>query len=92
MLVDRPVINEYGAMDEAVAAYIQAKGTVAPVVEGRITVQETKPEPEYYIVQPGDWLMKIARKLSTTWRKLQELNKIKNPDLIYPGQKIILPE
>lgn len=92
MFADDTVINEYGALDEAVAAYIQAKGTVAPAVEGRITVRETKPEPEYYIVQPGDWLMKIARKFNTTWRKLQELNKIPNPDLIFPGQKIILPE
>ncbi|MGB3990424.1 MAG: LysM domain-containing protein [Acetivibrionales bacterium] len=36
--------------------------------------------------------MKIARKFSTTWERLQELNKLPNPDLIFPGQKIFLPE
>jgi len=92
MISDNPILNEYGALDEAVIAYIEAKGTVSPAVEGRITVQETKAEPKYYIVQPGDWLMKIARKFNTTWQKLQELNKLKNPHLIFPGQKILLPE
>ncbi|HOA55711.1 MAG: LysM peptidoglycan-binding domain-containing protein [Acetivibrionales bacterium] len=43
-------------------------------------------------VNAGDWLMKIARKFSTTWERLQELNKLPNPDLIFPGQKIFLPE
>jgi LysM repeat protein len=60
-------------------------------VEGRITVQETKSEPDYYIVQPGDWLEKIAKMFNTTWRKLQELNKLPNPNLIFSGQKIVLP-
>lgn len=91
MFVDYPVLNEYNALDEAVIAYIQAKGSVSPAAEGRITVQETKPEPKYYIVKRGDWLIKIAKMFNTTWQKLQELNKLKNPDLIYPGQKIILP-
>jgi 2',3'-cyclic-nucleotide 2'-phosphodiesterase (5'-nucleotidase family) len=92
MLVDNPILNEYGALDEALIAYIQEKRTVNPAVEGRITVQETKPETKYYVVKPGDWLIKIAKKFNTTWQKLQELNKLPNPNLIFPGQKIILPD
>jgi 2',3'-cyclic-nucleotide 2'-phosphodiesterase (5'-nucleotidase family) len=92
MFADNAILNEYSGLDEAVITYIQAKGSVNPVVEGRITVQETKPEPDHYIVKPGDWLDKIARKFNTTWRKLQELNKLPNPNLIFPGQRIILPE
>lgn len=42
----------------------------------------------YYIVKKGDTLSGIAEKFNTTWKKLQELNKLKNPDLIRPGQKI----
>lgn len=41
-----------------------------------------------YVVQPGDWLSKIAIKYNTTWQHLQEINEIKNPDLIFPGQQI----
>ncbi|WP_375790282.1 5'-nucleotidase C-terminal domain-containing protein [Paenibacillus agricola] len=44
-----------------------------------------------YIVKPGDSLSKIANLYATTWRKLQELNKILNPNRIYPGDEIILP-
>lgn len=91
MFADDPILNEYSSLDEAVIAYIQAKGSVSPGVEGRVTVQETKPEPRYYIVQRGDWLIKIAKKFNTTWQKLAEINKLKNPNLIFVGQKILLP-
>lgn len=44
-----------------------------------------------YIVQPGDVLYRIALKHNTTWQKLASYNKLKNPNLIYPGQKILIP-
>ncbi|MCM3630361.1 5'-nucleotidase C-terminal domain-containing protein [Paenibacillus glycanilyticus] len=53
-----------------------------------------KPEPAkpaVYVVKTGDTLWAIAKKHNTTWQKLQDLNHIKNPNLIYPGQKIKLP-
>lgn len=56
----------------------------------------SQPEPHeagdlYYIVKRGDNLTLISKKYNTTWQKLQQLNKLKNPNLIYPGQKILLP-
>lgn len=45
---------------------------------------------EYYIVQEGDTLWDIANIYRTTWEHLAKINKIKNPDLIYPGQHIKL--
>lgn len=44
-----------------------------------------------YVVKPGDTLSQIAQNYNTTVNKLVELNNIKNPNLIYPGQRIILP-
>lgn len=44
-----------------------------------------------YTVAPGDVLWKIAAKYDTTWQTLAELNKLKNPHLIFPGQIINLP-
>ena len=41
-----------------------------------------------YIVQKGDNLTKIARRLKTTIRALLSKNYIKNKNLIYPGQII----
>ncbi|MFJ8262935.1 GH25 family lysozyme [Rummeliibacillus sp. NPDC094406] len=43
-----------------------------------------------HTVKSGDTLSKIALKNNTTIAKLQKLNKIKNPNLIYVGQKIKL--
>jgi 2',3'-cyclic-nucleotide 2'-phosphodiesterase (5'-nucleotidase family) len=104
-------LGDFPALDEALIAYIQKKGAVSPVVEGRITV---KPDPAgaapiapapapaagsqqesagsgTYTVQPGDYLSAIAQRYGTTWQTLQELNKLNNPHLIYPGQIIQLP-
>lgn len=51
----------------------------------------TTPKEEVYIVKPGDNLSSIAAKYGTTWRRLFQANpNIINPDLIYPGQKIII--
>lgn len=43
-----------------------------------------------YIVQPGDTLWKIAKRYGVPLDALIAANDIKNPDLIQPGQKIIL--
>lgn len=44
-----------------------------------------------YIIQPGDVLWKIGRDHGTTWEILTELNKLKNPNLIYAGEKLLIP-
>ncbi|MCS7227818.1 MAG: LysM peptidoglycan-binding domain-containing protein, partial [Endomicrobia bacterium] len=53
--------------------------------------------PIEYTVVKGDCLWKIAKKYygdPFLWRQIYEFNseKIKNPDLIYPGQVFVLPE
>jgi len=49
---------------------------------------------EMYEIKKGDTLGKIAKQYGTTWQKIHEMNKetIKNPDLIFPGQKIKIPK
>ena len=49
---------------------------------------------EVYVIKKGDTLGKIAKHYGTTWQKIHEMNKdtIKNPDLIFPGQKIKIPK
>ena len=49
-------------------------------------------EQNYYIVQKNDTLDSIAKKFNTTYQELARINNIKNPNLIYPGQKIYLGE
>ncbi len=52
---------------------------------------ESSKNDKYYIVQLGDTLSGIAQKYNTTYKVLASINNISNPNLIYPGQKIILP-
>lgn len=44
-----------------------------------------------YIVRPGDTLYAIALAHNTTVSELVRLNAIRDPNLIYPGQRILLP-
>lgn len=52
--------------------------------------------PRDYTIKSGDSLSKIARQFygnANDWQKIYEANKdkIKDPNLIHPGQKIIIP-
>lgn len=42
----------------------------------------------YYTVRSGDTLSGIAARYGTSYQRLAQINGIKNPNLIYPGQKI----
>lgn len=45
-----------------------------------------------YTVQPGEWLRAIALRYGTTVATILELNpQIPDPDLVQPGQEILLP-
>lgn len=62
----------------------------APVTPA--TPAEEKPTGEIaYVVVPGDNLTRIANRYGTTWQVLAKYNKLKNPNLIYPNQIILIP-
>lgn len=44
-----------------------------------------------YIVKRGDTLWNIARSYNVTVRQIANINNIKNPNLIYIGQRLIIP-
>lgn len=52
------------------------------------------PAPQYitYVIQPGDTLSRIAQKYGTTVDALAKLNGISDPDKIYAGRTIRVPE
>jgi nucleoid-associated protein YgaU len=57
----------------------------------------TSGEPRTYVVKKGDSLSKIAKQFygdMKLWKKIFEANrdKISNPDLIRPGQKLVIPD
>ena len=62
-----------------------------------VRVEEVEPEPRFYTIEKGDSLSKIAKEIYgdyKKWEALFDANKevIEDPDLIYPGQQIRIPE
>lgn len=71
------------------------EGVVA--VDNQITVATPAPEARYYTVVKGDSLSKIAKEMygdAMKYPAIFEANKpmLKDPDLIYPGQVLRIPE
>lgn len=50
------------------------------------------PEPRIHVVQQGETLYGIARQVGTTVEALVAANNIADPDVIHPGQELIIPE
>ncbi|MDX9916803.1 MAG: 5'-nucleotidase C-terminal domain-containing protein [Gudongella sp.] len=65
----------------------------APEPEPPVVPEEPAAKPDIkYVVVPGDWLSKIGIKYGVEWKMLAEYNNIKNPDLIFPNQIIMIPQ
>ena len=74
-------------------------GNVAGVasVDDRLEVVETAPEAVFYTVQKGDTLGKIAKEqlgAAKRYTEIFEANQpmLKDPNLIYPGQALRIPQ
>jgi len=46
--------------------------------------------PHFYTVNPGDTLLSIARRTGATVEDLQALNQIEDPNVIFPGQTLLV--
>lgn len=66
-------------------SYPMSENADAPVPEAAPEKKENE-----YIVQTGDTLWKIARAYGTTVSDLINLNRLTCPDMIYPGQVLII--
>lgn len=78
------------------AEYVFTKTkTVTKQQEYTVEVERpiTKEIPKEYVVKPGDNLWSIAKKLTgngANYTVIAKKNNIKNPNLIYPGQKLVV--
>lgn len=68
---------------------------VEPEVVKPEIIVPVKPEvveqPKVYVVKTNDVLWKIANKFQTTYQKIAHFNNLKNPNRIFPGQKLLIP-
>ena len=96
------IVTLYGTCDtqatkeKAVLLAGNVKG-VAGVNDVYFTAPPAEKEVDYYVVQSGDSLSKIAKEYygnAMKYPEIFEANRevIKDPDLIYPGQKLRIPK
>jgi nucleoid-associated protein YgaU len=88
--------DSHATKEKAVLLAGNVKG-VARVNDANLTAPAPAEKTEFYTVQRGDSLSKIAKKYygnATKYPVIFEANRevIKNPDLIYPGQQIRIPK
>ena len=80
---------ERAAEEQAVAAE-QAQQAPAPAAPAPTAT----PAPQTYTVQRGDTLSAIAKRFyghASEYRRIAAANNIANPDLIHPGQQLVIP-
>ena len=72
-------------------AYAGATGQPVPTPQVQTYEQPSvQPSDTTYIVQAGDTLSAIAARYGTTYQSLAAINNIPNPNMIYPGQEIVI--
>ena len=66
--------------------------TVAPTVPAPVATATTAPASQQrYVIQSGDTLNGIAAQFGVTTQQLIDANSLQNPDVILPGQELIIP-
>ncbi len=46
----------------------------------------------FYVVQSGDTLSQIGERMGIAWRDIASWNRLRNPNLIYVGQMLVLEQ
>ncbi len=86
---------QYGVDAETLAAYNGISDPTVIYVGQKIRIPVSGSGAtgggQIYIVQPGDTLYTIAVSFNITVQALMSANGITNPDMIYVGQKLIVP-
>lgn len=82
----------------AVAGAAAAAPESAPAVQKaskplpkKAPAKKAAPKYKTVTVVKGDTLSEIAAKHGVDWREMAKLNKLENPDLIFPGQVFKIP-
>lgn len=101
MFEGKPFVGEGGLLSDVLIEYMKEMGEVSPAIEGRVKVgksPEVKPElptspvVKKYTVKSGDVLWRIGKMFNVNWTDISNLNHLKNPNLIYPNQELMIPQ
>lgn len=67
---------------------LNAAGYDANAIQSLVNNKVGATQAVYHTIREGETLSGIAAKYGTTWQRLQQMNGISNPNLIYAGQRI----
>jgi len=93
-------LGDDGQVRNLMFSYIQGKKVIEPVTKNNWSIKaqsESQPAQavetteSVYIVLPGDCLSVIAEKYGISYLDIAKLNNIQNVNLIFIGQKLIIP-
>ena len=87
---DYPAIIKYSGLNGFTSDVVDESEDKTPDEPAIEESEETPSETVSYTIQSGDTLSEIAARYNTTVDELAELNGISNPNLIYPGNEIII--
>ena len=88
---DPSVVVAKGGKEKPIADVGVAKGKAKPIADRKHNPVSKSGAPASYRVKKGDTLAAIATMHGTTTRVLIDLNRLKRPDTLYVGRKLILP-
>ena len=89
-----PSLTPVASADGSASPTATAGGVGSPTAPPTLTASpEPTPEatPFEYVVQRGDSVTKIAARFGVTPESIIELNELRNPNLIVPGQVLLIP-
>lgn len=86
------IANFFGTTVEEIVSYndIENPEFIIPGLVLKIPATIPPDMPAVYIVRPGDSLWTVANRYGLKLHDLKALNKIDNPNMLYPGQKLKL--
>lgn len=89
IIKDGKVIPPVGEVDQELE---HSEGPVSPKPTDPIKPIEGDKDSKtlVYTVKPGDYLIKIARMYGVNYKDIAKDNNIKNPNLIFPNQKLLI--
>lgn len=82
------IASRYGTTWQTLASLNHLSNPNYIYVGQRLTVHGGTASGHSYVVRPGDNLSTIASRLGTSVSRLASLNRIRNVNLIYPGEKL----
>jgi LysM repeat protein len=89
------IANRYGTTPQAIASANNLVNMNLLYVGQRLTIPGTGSQPaqsnSYYVVNRGDTLTAIAARYGTTTQALVQANGLASANLIYVGQRLVIP-